>query len=86
MNREQARLLLEALRRGDRKSLAEMRARLMQNFRIVCAHCGEQAAPGACVYDFAELTVSAECRLCGTFNRLPIRGWSDGPLQPPPAS
>lgn len=76
MNREQALLLLQALRRGDKKALAEMFARLAREHRIVCRHCGEKVAPLIRRYDFEEMQVRAECSSCGKPNLLPMKSFA----------
>lgn len=87
MNSDQERLLLQAIRRGDKKALfVLLRARMLE-YRVVCQHCGKSVMPRSRSYDFDVLALNAECSLCGKMNRLPMKEW-DGipPLQPPPAA
>jgi RNase P subunit RPR2 len=87
MNRDEALRLLQALRTGDKKFIAEyMRVKALEA-RIVCRHCGESVIPLVRGYDMEELAVKVECSLCGKLNRLPMKAWQGvDPLQPPPAS
>lgn len=87
MNPSDPRRFIEALRRGDKKAIAEFLKLRALETRIVCQHCGESVLPRVISYDFTQLAVNAECPLCGKTNRLPIQDWNaPPPLQPPPTS
>ena len=87
MDRDKARLLLQALRRGDKKALVEFMKVCALQLRMVCQHCDQQMLPLVRSYDFEASVVIAGCSLCGRENRLPMKNWaSANPLQPPPAS
>jgi len=93
MDRETARKLLEALRRGYRKPVEDyLRAKALADAREWqedCEHCRHRMRPRSRRLDFDELVVEFECSLCGGHNRKSLQDWTPrdlGPLQRPPAS
>ncbi len=90
MDRETARRLIEALRRGDKQLLADYYLAKAQEWRADCQHCKHRTWPLARRFDFDALTVSFDCSLCGKRSQVALAKWTGagpaGPLQPPPAS
>lgn len=91
MNRETARKLFEAWRRGDKQAVAEyLRYKALTEsleWQEECQHCKHRMRPLSRCLNFEELTMEFECSLCGNRSRVPLKSFPGaGPLQPPPAS
>jgi hypothetical protein len=93
MDRETAKRLIEALRRGYRQPVEEyLRAKALADaleWQEDCEHCRHRMHPLSRRLDLEELAVEFECSECGALNRKPLQDWTSHdarPLQPPPAS